>query len=440
MHAAYFAAPLPRRLLAYLLLTHAATLGVAIFALRDRPALLIGIEIAVVLSLLVGVSIWRKQFTNQRILRDGTAALRDQDYSLRLREVGVADLDELIEVYNRLLEQIRTERLDNQRRQFFLTLLIESTTLGVFTMDYDGGLDHVNSWGRKQLDLPPAGPLPQNLRDVNHPLAQALSTLGPEDRQLLRLLNNQRFRCEAASFIDRGFSRRFIVVQNISGELNSAEVNAYGQVIRMMAHEVNNATAATRSMLVSLLDTDDLDAAAFRVLAKAYLPTVLERGNATNDFMRRFADVVRLPEPALQPVDLAALLASEAEVHRVACADSGVEIQLSLKPATVRADPVLLRQVVTNALVNARESIESTERAGHIAVSCEGKTFGIADDGAGIDAETQRLLFTPFFSTKATGQGIGLTLMRDVLERHGAQYSLTTEDDGWTRLRVEMRA
>ncbi len=432
--------PMPSRLLAYLLLAHAATLAVAIYALRERPLLLIGIEVAVVISLLVGVSIWRSHSTKQRILRDGTAALRDQDYSLRLAEVGVKDLDELIEVYNRLLETIRRERLDNQRRQFFLTLLVESTTLGVFTMDFDGQLEHVNSWGRKQLELPPAGPLPQNLSDIPHPLAQALASLGEEERHLLRLPSNQRFRCEAASFIDRGFSRRFIVVQNISGELNSAEVNAYGQVIRMMAHEVNNATAATRSMLASLLDTDDLDAEAFRVLAKAYLPTVLERGNATNDFMRRFADVVRLPDPVFTPVDLADLLRAEVELHRVACADSGIDIQLSPKPATVSADAVLLRQVIANALVNARESIEATDQRGHIRVSCTDHAFEIADDGPGIDAEAQELLFTPFFSTKATGQGIGLTLMRDVLERHGASYSLETGGDGWTRLQVEFRS
>ncbi len=428
-----------RRLLAYLLLTHAATLAVAVYALRERPALLIGCEIAVVMSLLFGMSMWRKQATNQTLLRDGTAALRDQDYSLRLREVGVRDLDELIAVYNQLLEQIRSERIGSQRQQFFLGLLIESTTLGVFTMDFDGRLDHVNSWGRRQLDLPPVGTLPQNLRDLSHPLAEALATLEPEERRLLRLPNNQRYRCESASFIDRGFSRRFIVVQNISGELNSAEVAAYGQVIRMMAHEVNNATAATRSMLASLLDTDDLDADAFRVLAKAYLPTVLERGNSTNDFMRRFAEVVRLPDPVLAPVDLAALLRAEAEAYRVTCDDCGITIQLSLKPANVQADPVLLRQVITNALVNACESISATGHEGHILVSCAGTTFEIADDGAGVDAEAQELLFTPFFSTKATGQGIGLTLMRDVLERHGAGYSLMTGGDGWTRLKVELR-
>ena len=250
----------------------------------------------------------------------------------------------------------------------------------------------------------------------------------------MRLPNNQRFRCESSTFVDRGFERRFLLIQNISGELTDAEVSAYGLVIRMMAHEVNNTTASTRSLLQSLIDTSDVDDASFRELATEYLPLVAERGESLNDFMRRFADVVRLPQPLLDSVDLAGLLERHAMLARPACEAAGIAVQLSLKPATVQADEALLSQVIVNALTNARESIR--ERGGTIAISCAGHSFEIADDGPGIDAATAEQLFTPFFSTKPTGQGIGLTLTRDILERHGAEYALETGDDGWTRLRV----
>ena len=431
------------RLLAYLLVLHFLVLALGIWRLRDAPAVLIGLEVALVVSLLVGLSLWRRQRTTQRLLRDGTAALRDQDYSLRLREVGVRDVDELIGVYNDLLAQLRTERLDTQRQQFFLNLLVESTALGVITMDFDGQLEGVNSWARAQLGLAPAEVLPEGLADIPHPLAQQLATLGPDEQRLVRLPNNQRFRCESAHFVDRGFKRRFIVVNNISGELTDAEVAAYGQVIRMMAHEVNNTTAATRSVLQSLQDTADLDDAAFRSLASDYLPLLEARGEEINAFMRRFADVVRLPEPVLAPVRLDELLASEARLAEEVCRAASVDISLSLKPVTTPADATLLRQVIGNALTNARESIEAREDGRHggiIRVSCAEDGFEIADDGPGIDAVTAERLFTPFFSTKPTGQGIGLTLTRDILERHGARYSLATGEDGWTRLRVRFAA
>lgn len=425
------------RLLAYLLLVHAAALAVALLTLREQPAWLIGIEAGLVISLLVGLSLWRRQRITQRLLRDGTAALRDQDYSLRLREVGVRDVDALIGVYNDLLARLRAERLDTQRQQFFLNLLIESTALGVITMDFDGHLEHINTWGRKQLGLGAGAVLPQGLTVIAHPLAQQLATLAPEEQRLVRLPNNRRYRCESAHFMDRGFRRRFLLIQDISGELSDAEVAAYGQVIRMMAHEVNNTTAMTRSVLQSLQDTADLDAAAFRRLATEYLPLLESRGEELNAFMRRFAEVVRLPDPVLTPVPIDELLASEARLAEEVCRGAGVTISLSLKPITTSADATLMRQVITNALTNARESIESTGRGGTIRMACDARGFEIADDGAGVDAEAAAQLFTPFFSTKPTGQGIGLTVMRDVLERHGWSYRLETGADGWTRLRVD---
>lgn len=428
-----------RALLAYLLLAHAATLAAAIYLLRERPAWLLGSELALAASLFVGLGLWRRTDATQRLLRDGTAALRDQDYSLRLRETGARDVDELIEVYNGLLARIRAERLDNRRREFFLDLLVESTALGVVTLDFDGRLARVNAWGRRQLGLPLAGQLPTTLADVDHPLAQAAEALADGERRLVRLPDHRRYRLEAATFVDRGFARRFVVVADLSGELAAAEAGAYGQVIRMMAHEVNNATAATRSLLASLLEADDLDDAGFRALVTEYLPVVAERGEAMNAFMRRFAEVVRVPKPQLAEVDLGTLLRGQADLARAVCAEHGVAVDdAGAASVVVRADAAQLERVVANALVNARESIAARGGPGviRLATATAPPGFVVADDGAGVDEAAVGNLFTPFFSTKPAGQGVGLTLMRDVLERHGATYALATEPDGWTRLRV----
>ena len=165
-----------------------------------------------------------------------------------------------------------------------------------------------------------------------------------------------------------------------------------------------------------------------------YLPLIAERGESLNDFMRRFADVVRLPDPKVEPVSIDEMLQKQVALAKPICDTLSISFQLSLKPLTLNADPALLQQVVINALTNARESIGQN---GIIKVECQHTGFAIADNGPGISKENAELLFTPFFSTKPTGQGIGLTLTRDILERHGAKYSLATESDGWTWLRVE---
>ena len=144
-----------RRLLVYLIALHAVILAGGFYLLRDQGVWVLVLEGVLILSLVVGLTIWNHQRVAARLLRDGTVALRDQDYSLRLKEVGVRDVDELISVYNRLLEQIRRERVDSQRREHFLSLLVESTSLGIVTLDFDGKLASINRWGREQLGLPP---------------------------------------------------------------------------------------------------------------------------------------------------------------------------------------------------------------------------------------------------------------------------------------------
>jgi signal transduction histidine kinase len=101
----------------------------------------------------------------------------------------------------------------------------------------------------------------------------------------------------------------------------------------------------------------------------------------------------------------------------------------------VHADAAQLEQVVINALTNSRESIGSGGNI-HVSAIRFPQGFTIADDGPGIPASAAQEIFTPFFSTKPTGQGVGLTLTREILEAHKTTYHLSTEEDGWTRLRV----
>lgn len=104
----------------------------------------------------------------------------------------------------------------------------------------------------------------------------------------------------------------------------------------------------------------------------------------------------------------------------------------------IHADPILLEQAISNMIKNA---IESIQEDGTIRISCDSNpvSFKISDNGAGISAETESKLFTPFYSTKTTGQGVGLMLIRDILQSHQAEFSLSTDHkSGWTTFEVIM--
>ncbi|MEM6396950.1 MAG: ATP-binding protein [Bacteroidota bacterium] len=432
-----------RRYWIYIIFLHALLAGLAWWALRETLYWFLLVELGIVISLIGAYSLYRKLIAPVKTISDGVAALNDQDFALRLRKVGSTEVDQLIEVYNRLLDNIRSERIQTRSQHFFLTQLISAADIGLIILDFDSRLNSINAWGRDQLEWDKKTNLPDSLSEIDHPLAHQLSELSEEESRIITLPGNRRYRCDTAFFIDQGFKRKFILFQDVSQELFAAEKEAYGQVIRMMAHEVNNSFGASRSIIDSLLSEEDKQNREWTDLVVSYLPLIKERGENLNRFMRRFADVVRLPEPEFNHILLNDLLSKVRSTLLPIAKEQHVQLDLytSAKHPRIMGDQILLEQVIYNATINALESIGERERGKiEFRVICNGKKAGftIVDNGKGISADEQEKIFSPFFSSKANGQGVGLTLSQDILRGHGATYSLRTDEDGLTRFEVAM--
>ncbi|MEL6275397.1 MAG: ATP-binding protein [Bacteroidota bacterium] len=421
----------------YVVVLHLLLGAAAYWLLREQLYFFLPLELVILISCYIAFRFYRAFTAPVRIIEQGEASLLDQDFTHKFIPVGSPEIDRLVDLYNAMIDNIRTERASKQEQHFFLQKLIAVADLGVIVLDFDGRISDINDWARELLDLPVSGWKETSLVAINHPLAAVLVDLRVNNPEVLQLAGNQRYRVEKGDFVDRGFSRHFIIIQDITSDLLAAEKEAYGKVIRMMAHEVNNSTGATNSLLQSLADANELAPVEYQQLSTEYLPTVIERGEKMNKFMRNFADVIRLPAPNLERIDLREVLAGVSTLFSAKARQHHIELQVDLdeNPVIVWADPGQLEQVIINALTNARESIDE---GGTIRLCTQYRPAGfiIEDNGPGIATEYIDRIFTPFFSTKPTGQGVGLTLMRDVLQAHGARYQLRTEEDGWTRLRV----
>ena len=102
---------------------------------------------------------------------------------------------------------------------------------------------------------------------------------------------------------------------------------------------------------------------------------------------------------------------------------------------SVFIDPVLIEQVITNIIKNAAESAGEGGTV-TIEIGEPGTTLTVTDNGPGISQEAAEMLFTPFFTTKEKGHGLGLLLVSEVLNAHGCRFSLETCEDGLTRFRI----
>ncbi|MEM9930556.1 MAG: HAMP domain-containing protein, partial [Bacteroidota bacterium] len=270
----------------YLTVLHIA-LGVGAYYLFEGDGLyVLGAEVVLMISAYIAFKIYRSIISPLQLLGRGAAALEDQDFSVKLLPTGSLEMDRIGSVYNRMIDQLREERVSSRQREEFLDRLLGAAELGVVILDYDGVVTNMNNWMSRQCNevegfreavLEPA--LLLRARPEN---ALALEAESQEKRvyrkdQVLVGPGNRRYHVEASTFIDRGFERGFLIVQDVTSELLAAEKDAYGKVIRMMAHEVNNSNAAIISVLRSILEAAQEEEPGLQELNKDYLPVVINR-------------------------------------------------------------------------------------------------------------------------------------------------------------------
>lgn len=371
----------------------------------------------------------------------GMELLREQDFSSRLSRVGQYEADRIVNIFNRMMEQLKNERLHLREQNHFLDLLIQASPMGVIILTMDDEVSQLNPMGLKMLGVRLEEVMGKRLERIDSPLAAELSSIPKDGTAVVRLNDANIYKCTHSSFIDRGFKHPFFLIERMTEEVARAEKRAYEKVIRMIAHEVNNTTAG----ITSTLDTVEQALSAEEDMEdiRDVMRVCTERCFSMSHFITRFADVVKIPEPTLVPVRLNELVSGCKRFMEGMCNDHHIELRLECDPEVeaVRMDAPLFEQVLVNIIKNAAESIEVAAgedgRRGVILVrTVAPASVEVVDNGAGISKEVETKLFSPFFSTKPNGQGIGLVFIREVLSRHGCTFSLRTYSDGLTRFRI----
>lgn len=377
---------------------------------------------------------YRKIVKPLNSIGSGMELLREQDFSSRLSPVGQYEADRIVNVFNRMMEQLKNERLRLREQNNFLDLLIKASPMGVILTTLDEDLSELNPMAQKMLGVRQEDVLGKKMNEIDSPLAAELANVPKGETATVRLNDSNIYRCTHSSFIDRGFQHPFFLIESLTDEVMKAEKKAYEKVIRMIAHEVNNTTAG----ITSTLDTVEQALSTEEGMDDIcdVMRVCIERCFSMSRFITRFADVVKIPEPTLTPVDLNDLAFTCKRFMEGMCADRNIKLCLEIDETLkeVKMDASLFEQVLVNIIKNAAESIE---KDGEIIVrTLSPATIEVVDNGKGISKEVEAKLFSPFFSTKPNGQGIGLIFIREVLMRHGCTFSLRTYADGLTRFRI----
>jgi nitrogen fixation/metabolism regulation signal transduction histidine kinase len=411
----------------YLVLIHLAFAAIAVFVLLKNRVWLLAVEAVLLVSVLAGIKLLSNLFGPLELIRAGTQFLKETDFGTRFREVGQPEMDELVRVYNQMADGLREERIRAREQHHFLEKIIKASPSGIITFDFDERIAMVNPAAERLLQMHAAELAGKKLAELANPLTEALGSLAVGEARVIPLQGRRRLKCQKSYFLERGFPCHFILLEELTEELRRSEKAAYEKLIRMMSHEINNSIGASGSLLESCLNYKEQLREADRPDFETALTVARSRLNHLDSFTRSFVDVIRLPQPELRPCDLRELLEDIAFLMKPECERRRIrwawEVREALEP--VAMDKNQMEQVFVNVLKNAVEAIGEN---GTITIRL-GKKAGrgyvtVEDTGCGISAEVRANLFTPFFSTKKNGQGLGLTVVQEILTRHHFDFSL----------------
>ncbi|TPW09611.1 MAG: multi-sensor signal transduction histidine kinase, partial [bacterium] len=314
--------------------------------------------------------------------------------------------------------------------------------------DFDGNVAEINpaaarllGWGGDVGGRTVSELVGRPLAEAGEPLGSELSRLADGESRLLTLQGRRRLRCLKLPYIDRGFSRSFILLDELTRELYESEKAAYEKLIRTMSHEINNTSASVISLLQSSLDAPVDAAGPGAPDWRESLTVAINRTNHMNAFLSRFADVIRLPAPHREACDVNEMLTEMARVLKpqTDARRIGWRWELAGDLPRVALDRAQMEQVLLNVAKNAMEAIGQD---GEIVVRTvrDGArvVIEIEDSGGGISSAIGDQLFTPFFTSKPGGNGIGLTLVQEILKSHGFDGTLENAAPGRAVFRIGM--
>jgi len=347
-------------------------------------------------------------------------AVREGDYGIRAREPGENDALGLayLEI-NSLAESLREQRLKAIEADALLRRVTEEIDVAVFAFDAALALRLVNRAGERALGRPASALLGETAEHLA--LAEALT--GESPRLVELSLPHARGRWEArhGAFRLGGHPHTLLVLTDVSRALRAEERTAWQRLVRVLGHEINNSLAPIKSLAGSLRTIVDRPTrpADWESDLRGGLGIIEARADGLQRFMASYASLARLPEPRLGTVDVAQW------VGRVAALETRLPVRVHPGPTLqIRADSDQLDQLLIILVRNAVDA--ALETRGGVDMTWERRDgmieVRVDDDGPGLSGTAN--LFTPFFTTKPGGSGIGLALSRQIAEAHGGTLTL----------------
>ena len=313
--------------------------------------------------------------------------------------------------------------------------------IGLIIFKEDGKIEIFNSAARKLLKINRAESI-YDLKEVSETLVNVFMKLKTGGRELVRLKIGDDYVQLSVYAIEltlRGENVKLISIQNIQSELEEKEMEAWQNLVRVLTHEIMNSVTPISS-LAGIVEEElkqHLEAGQGTALTRDQLndihlslQTISKRSEGLIHFVKEFRSLTNIPKPRQVQIEVKTLLEELTMLHRKELMEKNIQLKISVYPddLTISADKNMIDQVIINLIKNAIQAFEDQEeKTIELKAALNEKSrpvISIRDNGTGIDPEAMEKIFIPFFTTKKSGSGIGLSLSRQIMRQHQGTLSV----------------
>ena len=345
---------------------------------------------------------------------------------------------------NEALSKLRTSRREKDSEYQFFKNIVQHAAIGLLTFKKDGSIQIINSAAKRLLRITKADRL-DDLKDVSEELVETFQKLKTGGRELVRIKFGDESLQLSVYVIEltlRDEEVKLVSMSNIQSELEEKEMEAWQNLVRVLTHEIMNSVTPISS-LAGIVEDDlkhRMDNQSEMPLKKEELEdmylslqTISKRSAGLIRFVKEFRNLTHIPKPKLVHVPLKELLEEMALLHKKELADHAITINVDVSPVEliVHADKTMIEQVLINLIKNAIQSFdEQPNKLIELRAYSNEKgnpVISVKDNGAGIDIEALEKIFIPFFSTKKTGSGIGLSLSKQIMRQHEGNITVKSK-------------
>ncbi len=368
-------------------------------------------------------------------------SIKYSDFSQSFSDQGLGkSFKELSSSFGEVIKKFQKTRAEKEEQYRYLNTVTQHVGVGLLAFDEKGEVEFINHSAKQLLKIKFLKGI-SSLEKVQAGLSKVVLSLEPGKRKIIKLVDESdilQLIFHSTEFKMRGHKYKLVSIQNIHGELEDKEIEAWQKLIRVLTHEIMNSITPisslastvndmlTNQVVNSLSDENISD-------IKSATSTIQKRSEGLIRFVNDYRSLTKIPKPNFQVIQVLEIFERINDLMESNFNNNNIRFSSKVSPTHLRltCDPDLIEQVLINLVVNSTHALSGTERPEIIlyaGIDTRGRPMiKVVDNGPGLSEDVMDKIFIPFFSTKPEGSGIGLSLSKQIIKSHGGTIGVQSK-------------